>query len=70
MSVYQQELNDITKAISFILNGGQSFTINSGTASRQVTMVDYEKLLKRKRELESLIETDNRGGSFRIGAGW
>jgi hypothetical protein len=68
MSVYQQELNDMTKAISFILNGGQSFTINSGTASRQVTMVDYEKLLKRK--LESLIETENRGGSFRIGAGW
>jgi hypothetical protein len=46
-----QELNDIERAISGILLGGQANSLNSGGGSRSVTMPDYAALITRKQDI-------------------
>jgi hypothetical protein len=65
-----QELEQINKAISAIYAGGQSYTINSGGASRQVTMADLSFLLSRKKELKYLLSLQSGGASVRVVPGW
>ena len=64
------ELEQVNAAISHILRGGQSYTINSGGGSRTVTYADYNALLKRKAALETQIATASGAAGGRLGAGW
>jgi hypothetical protein len=64
------ELDQINAAISHIMAGGKSYTINSGGGSRTVTYADYNALLRRKEALETRSAASCRGLGGRIGAGW
>jgi hypothetical protein len=64
------ELDQINAAISHIMSGGQSYTINSGGGSRTVTYADYNALLRRKEALETRIAASSGGLGGRLGAGW
>jgi hypothetical protein len=67
----QEELDQINLAISAIYAGGQSYTINSGGASRQVTRANLKELLARKEELEDDIAAQTSGGAgIRITPAW
>ena len=68
----QNEIDDISAALSHIRRGGQSFTISSGAGgtSRTVTMADYNTLVKQRDDLYTEL-AQVRGGSTRsIRAGW
>lgn len=64
------EIDEITTALSFILQGGQSYTINSGASSRTVTMTDYATLTKRREDLRAQLREIRGTGGITISAGW
>ena len=66
----ETELAEVTLAISAIIKGGQSHTINTGGGSRSVTMADYGKLVERKKELQYLLQLKNGSGGIRITPAW
>jgi hypothetical protein len=68
----QLELTEIKQAISNILKGGQSYTINAGQggSSRTVTQADYAQLITDKIRIESQIANLNGGRGFRMRPGW
>ena len=69
----QLEIDDITTAISHLLKGGQNYslmTMAGGGTQRSVTMVDYNKLIERKRELQCLLDSIDGTRAVRIRAGW
>lgn len=68
----QAELTEVKAAISFILRGGQSYTINSGAggSSRTVTMANLSELRKMKTDLETRIKNLQGGTAFRMKSGW
>lgn len=66
----QEDIDSVRAAISAVVKGGQSYTINSGGSSRQVTQADLAGL---KRWLADLIQEyrDTEGsGGLDIGASW
>jgi hypothetical protein len=64
------ELARIDEAISHILKGGQSYSLNTGGGSRTVTYADYNQLIQRKKALETQIAIENGYAGGRIGAAW
>lgn len=66
----QEDIDSVRAAISAVVKGGQSYTINSGGSSRQVTQADIAGL---KRWLADLVQEyrDTEGsGGLDIGASW
>lgn len=66
----QEDIDSVRAAISAVVKGGQSYTINSGGSSRQVTQADLAGL---KRWLADLVQEyrDTEGsGGIDIGASW
>lgn len=66
----QEDIDSVRAAISAVVKGGQSYTINSGGSSRQVTQADLAGL---KRWLADLVQEyrDTEGsGGLDIGASW
>jgi hypothetical protein len=68
----QTELTEVKTAISFILKGGQSYTISSGAggSSRTVTMGNLAELNKMKSELEMRIANLQGRSAFKMRPGW
>jgi hypothetical protein len=66
----EEELDQINAAIEAILAGGQSYTINTGGGSRQVTYANYVDLLDRRDRLMAAIAAKNGRLGMRITAGW
>ena len=68
----QTELTEVKTAISFILKGGQSYTISSGAggSSRTVTMGNLAELNKMKTNLETRIGNLQGNTAFKIKCGW
>ncbi|KEQ11290.1 hypothetical protein GZ77_26125 [Endozoicomonas montiporae] len=63
-SEVRQELAQVNAAITAILEGGQSVTVNTGGGNRQVGMADLKTLYARKDKLNRML----RGGpGFRQG---
>jgi hypothetical protein len=65
-----QELSEIERAVSGILKGGQSNSLNSGGGSRGVTMADYGALIQRKKEILYELECIRGNTINRISIGW
>jgi hypothetical protein len=65
-----QELQQIERAISGILLGGQSNSLNSGGGSRSVSMPDYAALIKRKKEILYELSCIQGGAVQAITLGW
>lgn len=66
-----EQIAEVKAAMSAIRNGGQSYTIDTGSSVRTVTMANYESLRAELKELyRQLATADNTGGSFNIGVGW
>jgi hypothetical protein len=66
----QEDIDSVRAAITAVVKGGQSYTINSGGSSRQVTQADLAGL---KRWLADLVQEyrDTEGsGGLDIGAAW
>lgn len=68
----QAELTEVQAAISFILRGGQSYTINSGAggSSRTVNMANLSELRKMKTDLEQRIANLQGRSAFVMRTGW
>jgi hypothetical protein len=66
----EEELTKIDAAIEAILSGGQSYTLNTGGGSRQVTYADYNALVKRRNELQTRIAASNGDLGTRLTIGW
>lgn len=68
----QAELTEIQDAISFILKGGQSYTISSGAggSSRTVTMANLAELRKYKTDIETRIANLQGRSAFVMRTGW
>ena len=68
----QTELTEVKTAISFILKGGQSYTISSGAggSSRTVTMGNLTELNKMKTNLETRIGNLQGNTAFKMSCGW
>jgi len=68
----QTELTEVKTAISFILKGGQSYTISSGAggSSRTVTMGNLAELNKMKSNLEMRIGNLQGHTAFKMRSGW
>ena len=66
----EDEIAEITTALSFIRSGGQSYTIETGSSKRTVTNVDYDLLVQQRRDLNSQLQTLNGEGGLTLGAGW
>jgi hypothetical protein len=66
----EEELAGIDAAIEAILKGGQSFTINTGGGSRQVTYADYGALVKRRDDLRARMAAANGELGTRVTFGW
>ncbi|NCC65127.1 MAG: hypothetical protein EOM15_10785 [Spirochaetia bacterium] len=64
------EISIITMAIQAILNGGQSYTINSGGSTRQVTGADLNSLYTQRRNLYSELRDVQGLGGMNVSAGW
>ena len=69
MTVWE-ELEQLEKAISAVLAGGQSYQIQSGGGSRTTTMPDLAKLQARKAELENQIAAMSGGTGGRYVPAW
>ena len=69
-SEIQNEIDEVSAAISAIRNGGQSYTIGSGPSSRTVTMADYETLVRERRDLNAQLAAVQGTSGLTIGAGW
>jgi len=65
-----EEIAEIKQAMSAIRNGGQSYTIDTGSSVRTVTMANYESLRKELKELYKQLATSQGGGSFNLEVGW
>lgn len=68
----QAELTEVKAAISFVLRGGQSYTISSGAggSSRTVTMANLPELRKMQTDIERRINNLQGGSAFRMRPGW
>ena len=66
----ENELAELNAAIGAILRGGQSYTINSGGGSRQVTYADYNALIKRRDAIRAQLAAGNDSLGVSISAGW
>jgi hypothetical protein len=66
----ENELIQIDEAIDAILKGGQSYTINTGGGSRQVSYADYNALVRRRNELQTQMAAAGGMLGTRITAGW
>ena len=68
----QAELTEVKAAISFVLRGGQSYTMSSGGggSSRTVTMGNLAELRKMKTELEQRIANLQGRSAFVMRTGW
>ena len=70
ISEIDADIADVRSAISAVVKAGQSYTINSGGSSRQVTLADLKGLRSLLADLH--IERDEATGDcvFGIGASW
>jgi len=66
----QAEIDELTTAISQIRIAGQSYTINSGSSTRTVTMADYDKLVRDRRDLQLQLDELNGTAGMTLTAGW
>ena len=68
----QTELTEVKTAISFILKGGQSYTISSGAggSSRTVTMGNLAEPRKMTSEREMRIANLQGRSAFKFRVGW
>lgn len=64
------EIAIITTAIEHILKGGQSYVIGSGSSRREVTMADYDTLVKRRSDLYAQLNEVTGNTGFTLSAGW
>ena len=64
------ELSLVNQAISHILKGGQSYTINSGGSIRVVTMANLKDLRRQRSELQAQLDALNGCAGLNIGAAW
>ena len=64
------EIANITLALSHILKGGQSYTINSGGSTRTVTMADYERLTIERHGLRLQLKEIDGSAGLVLSAGW
>jgi hypothetical protein len=65
-----EELEQINAAITAILQGGQSYSLQTGGGTRQVTYADYGALAKRKAELEAAVAAASGTLGTRLTSGW
>lgn len=66
----EEELSEITAALSAIRKGGQSYTINTGGSIRTVTMADYEQLRRERSEIIQTLREIGGSAGLTLGAGW
>ena len=69
----QTEIAEINAALSHLRKGGQSYSMMSaagGGSQRIVTLVDYDKLVRHRNELEAQLRSLNEKRAFRIRSGW
>ena len=67
----QTDIDNVRAAISAIVQGGQSYTINSGGSVRTVTLADIESLRSWLVELQQeLAEANDCPRGFTIGLNW
>jgi len=64
------ELTEVETAISYILKGGQEYTIQSGGGPRSTTNADLSLLYKRKETILSQISGLNRTRVTKMRPGW
>ena len=64
------ELAEVNKAITHILKGGQSYSIDSGGSSRSFTGADLDKLRSYRGELKREIKEIDGEAGMTLGAGW
>jgi hypothetical protein len=64
------QLTEIQTAITFILIGGQSYSISSGSTSRTVTQADLKTLITEKNNLQNRLNELQSNAGLSLGAGW
>jgi hypothetical protein len=73
IAIVEAEIDDVRAAISAVIKGGQSYTINSGGSIRTVTMADTKFLrgwlIELQQELAELEQSADTQG-FIVGANW
>ena len=65
-----ESIAEIKAALSAIRQGGQSYTIDTGSSIRTVTMADYASLRAELKELYRELASIQGNGSFNIEVGW
>ena len=66
----QNEIDEITTALSHIRKAGQSYTINSGSSTRTVTFADYDSLVSERRDLLAQLDELEGNAGLTLTAGW
>lgn len=73
IAIVEVEIDDIRTAISALIKGGQSYTLNSGGSSRTVVQADLKSLrswlIELQQELAELNQSYDTRGKI-IGVGW
>ncbi len=73
ISEVETEITEVRTAIRAVINGGQSYTINSGGSVRVVTQANLKELrswlIELQQELAELNDQYDTKG-FILGAGW
>lgn len=67
---YEDEIAEITTAMSAIRKGGQEYTIDTGSSIRKVSMADYETLKIERNELYAKIQELEGDAGITLTAGW
>lgn len=65
-----EQIAEINDALSAIRKGGQSYTINSGSSTREVTQADYNSLVAEKNQLYRKLKEVQGDSGFNLRAGW
>lgn len=66
----QEDIDSVRAAITAVVKGGQSYTINSGGSSRQVTQADLAGLKCWLADLVQEYRDTEGSGGLDIGASW
>lgn len=66
----QEDITSVRAAINAVVKGGQSYTINSGGSTRQVTQADLTGLRKWLADLIQEYRDAEGSGGLDIGAAW
>jgi hypothetical protein len=66
----EQEIAEITLALSNMRKVGQSYEIETGSGKRKLTAVEYDSLVKHRNDLRSQLAEVNGDSGCVLSAGW